>query len=152
MYVVNPSRLVPTWRQVDEGAGGAAEEDEVYADGVDQVEDVDHAVALLDEEHQVAQDEQDQPDRAELGAIDKPDKNNYDKYFCGNNNYFWSPPALGWDGQHGDDEEPEQEPDEPPAEHHQREGDGRHVDQVEVHGLAVIAMREPPHRSEHKYF
>ena len=94
MYVVNPSRLVPTWRQVDEWAGGAAEEDEVYADGVDQVEDVDHAVALLDEEHQVTQDEQDQPDRAELGAVDKPDKNNYDKYFCGNDNYFYS--HLPW--------------------------------------------------------
>lgn len=88
MYVVNPSRLVPTWRQVDEGAGGAAEEDEVYADGVDQVEDVDHAVALLDEEHQVAQDEQDQPDRAELGAVDKPDEYKYNKYFRANNKYF----------------------------------------------------------------
>ena len=72
--IVNPSRLVPTWRQVDEGAGGAAEEDEVDADRVDEVEDVDHAVALLDEEHQVAQDKQDQPDRAELGPVDEPDK------------------------------------------------------------------------------
>ena len=88
MYVVNPSRLVPTWRQVDEGAGGAAEEDEVYADGVDQVEDVDHAVALLDEEHQVTQDEQDQPDRAELGAVDEPDEYKYNKYFRANNKYF----------------------------------------------------------------
>ena len=65
---------LPTWRQVDEWAGGAAEEDEVDTDRVDEVEDVDHAVALLDEEHQVAQDKQDQPDRAELGPIDEPDK------------------------------------------------------------------------------
>ena len=67
-------------------------------------------------------------------------------------NIFVFPPALRRDWQQGDDEEPEQEPDEPPAEHHQREGDGRHVDQVEVHGLAVVAVGEPPHRSEHKYF
>ena len=77
--IVNPSRLVPTWRQVDEWAGGAAEEDEVDADRVDEVEDVDHAVALLDEEYKIAQDEQDQSNGTELGSIDESSHRRYGK-------------------------------------------------------------------------
>ena len=77
-------------------------------------------MALLDEEHHVAEDEEDQPDGTELGAINEP--------------------PDGGHGEDGDEEEAEQQPDEPPAEHHQREGDGREVDQVEVHRLAVVAV------------
>ena len=73
VFVYLDSALV-SGGQIYEGSGAGSEEYEVHTDRVDKVEDVDHAVALLDEEHQVAQDEQDQPDRAELGPVDEPDK------------------------------------------------------------------------------
>ena len=44
--------LVPR-REVNEGRGRGPKQDKVDADRVDKVEDVDHAVALLDEEHPV---------------------------------------------------------------------------------------------------
>ena len=119
-----------TRREVNEGRGRGPEQDKVHTDRVDKIEYVDHAVALLDEEHHVAQDEEDQPDGAELGAVDEP--------------------PDGGHGEDGDEEQAEQQPDEPPAEHHQRERDGREVDQVEVHRLTVVAVGQPPHRSDVK--
>ena len=59
VFVDLDSSLV-SWREVNERRGGGSEQDEVDADRVDQVEDVDHAVALLDEEHEIAEDEQNQ--------------------------------------------------------------------------------------------
>ena len=112
--------------EINEGRGWGPEQNEVDADRVDQVEDVNHAVTLLDEEHHVAEDEEDQSDGAELGSVDEP-------------------PYRGH-GEDRDEEEAEQQPDEPPAQHHQREGDGRQVDQVEVHRLTVVAVGQPPHR------
>ena len=41
-------------------------------DWIDKIENVDHAVALLDEEDEVAEDEHDQPDAAVLGSVDEP--------------------------------------------------------------------------------
>ena len=58
-------------RQINEGGRRCSEQDEVDTDRVDKVEDVDHAVALLDEEHEIAQDEQDQTNGTELGSVDE---------------------------------------------------------------------------------
>ena len=126
LVFVNFHPALITRGEVNEGRGGGSEQNEVHTDRVDKIEDVDHAVALLDEEHHVAEDKKDQPDRAVLGAIDEP--------------------PDGGHREDGDEEQAEQQPDEPPAEHHQREGDGWEVYQVEVHRLAVIAVRQPPHR------
>ena len=41
-------------------------------DWIDKIENVDHAVALLDEEDEVAEDEHDQPDATVLGTVDEP--------------------------------------------------------------------------------
>ena len=113
------------WRQVYEGSGRCSEQDKVDTDWVDQVEDVDHAVVLLDEEDQVAQYEEDQSYRAELGSVDK------------------SP--GGRDRKYSDDERSEEQPEQPPTEEDQGEGDGGDVNQIEVHGLIVVTVRQPPH-------
>ena len=128
LVFVNFHPALVAGRQIYEGGGRGPEQDEVDADRVDQVEDVDHAVALLDEEHHVAQDEQDEAYSAELGPVDKP--------------------ADRGHGEDGDQQEAEQQPDEPPAQHHQGKRDGREVNQVEVHRLAVVAVGQPPHRPD----
>ena len=126
VFVYLDSALV-SGGQIYEGSGAGSEEYEVHTDRVDQVEDVDHAVTLLDEEHQVAQDEEDLTNGAVFGTIDKPS--------------YW----RHW--QHCHYQQSQEEPDQPPAQHHQGEEDGGQVYQIEVDGLVVVAVREPPHRS-----
>ena len=70
IFVDLDSALI-AWRQINEGGSRCSEQDEVDTDRVDKVEDVDHAVALLDEEHEIAQDEQDQSNGTELGSVDE---------------------------------------------------------------------------------
>ena len=132
LVLVDLDPALVTRGQVYEGGRRGSEEDEVDADWVDQVEDVDHTVVLLDEEDKVAQYQQDQSDRAELRSVYKS--------------------ACGRDWEHSDDERSDEEPQEAPAEQDQGEGDGGDVYQVKVHRLIVVAVWEPPDRPGDKLY
>ena len=94
VFVYFDSALV-AWSQVYEWSGRGSKQDKVDTDRVHQVEDVDHAVVLLDEEHQVAQDEEDQSYCTELGSVHKS--------------------SSGRDGEYSDDERSDEQPEKPPT-------------------------------------